>query len=333
MLIAVNFHYVRPSYDHPYPGVHGVTPVELRSQLELLGRAGRFVSPEQVRDAVRGRSPLPARSIVVTFDDGLREQAEHAWPVLDALGVPALFFVNTAPVAESRVSTVHQIHLLRASLPPAELADLLERGARELGIALDLSAQASAQASARAERATLQYRYDAPEVARLKYVLNFLLPVDDRDRLVQACFEAAFPGREAEISRGLYMDRGQIREAAGRGWLGTHAHEHLPLGRLCRRRAAELIRLSLDHLEAWTGVRPFALSYPYGGPDACTAEVAAAAAELGLEIAFTMERAGNPDLRRPLHLARFACNDLPGGSTPRFELGAMFAAAAWRETA
>jgi peptidoglycan/xylan/chitin deacetylase (PgdA/CDA1 family) len=314
MLVAVNFHYVRPSFDDPYPGIHGITPDALRSQLELLGRAGELVSPEQVRDAVRGRAPLPERSILVTFDDGLREQAEHALPVLRSLDVPALFFVNTAPLAEGRVSTVHQIHLLRAGHPPENVIDLLDRNARELGIALDLDSQA--------ERATLQYRYDPPEVARLKYVLNFLLPVDDRDHLIQACFEEAFPGREAEISRELYMDLDQLKEIAG--LIGTHAHEHLPLGRLPRERAAEQIRTSLELLEAWTGRRPFALSYPYGGPDACTAETGEIARELGLDFCLTMERTGNADLGRPFHLGRFACNDLPGGSSPQFTVESLF---------
>ena len=315
MLIAVNFHYVRPSFDSPYPGIHGITPEQLRSQLELLGGAGSFISPEQVREAVRGGAPLPQRSILVTFDDGLREQVENAMPVLEALGVPALFLVNTAPVAQGRMSAVHQIHLLRSSLPPREFSERLDRHARAQGIELDLD---------RAESERHQYCYDPPEVGRLKYLLNFILPPDSRDRLVQACFDEMFPGQEAEISRGLYMGLDQLRMLGSQGLLGTHAHEHLPLGQLPPARAEELVRLSVEHLEAWTGRRPFALSYPYGAPASCPAALAGIAADLGIDFALTMERAGNPGLARPHHLARFDCNDLPGGSRPLFDAGTLF---------
>lgn len=316
MLIVVNFHYVRPSFDSPHPGIHGITPEQLRSQLELLGRAGDFVGPEQVREAVRGGAPLPERSILVTFDDGLREQVENAVPVLEALGIPALFLVNTAPVAEGRVSAVHQIHLLRSSLPPRDFSERLDRHARAQGVELDLAEEG--------ENALHQYRYDPPDVARLKYLLNFLLTPWSRDRLVQACFDEVFPGQEEEISRRLYMGLDLLRLLGSRNLLGTHAHEHLPLGQLPPARAEELIRLSVQHLEAWTGRRPFALSYPYGGPTSCPAELVPTAGRLGIDFALTMERAGNQVLTRPYHLGRFDCNDLPGGSRPLFEIDTLF---------
>jgi peptidoglycan/xylan/chitin deacetylase (PgdA/CDA1 family) len=326
MLIAVNFHYVRPLFDSPYPGIHGITPERLRSQLDLFGRAGTFVGPEQVREAVRGGAPLPERAILVTFDDGLREQGENAVPVLEAMGIPALFLVNTAPVAEGRVSVVHQIHLLRSSLPPREFSERLDRHARAQDVELDLAE--------RGDEALHQYRYDPPEVARLKYVLNFLLPAGCRDRLVQACFDEVFPGQEAEISRRLYMGLDQLRMLGSQGVLGTHAHEHLPLGQLPPAEAEAQVRISVEHLEAWTGRPPFALSYPYGGPAACPAELTAVAAKLGIDFALTMERAGNSSLTRPYHLGRFDCNDLPGGSRPLFEIETLFErvpAAVWPE--
>ena len=31
MLIAVNYHYVRPVFDLPYPGIHGITPATFES--------------------------------------------------------------------------------------------------------------------------------------------------------------------------------------------------------------------------------------------------------------------------------------------------------------
>src|SRR5689334_9462108 len=119
MLIAVNYHYVRPSFDAPHPGIHGVTPPELAAQLRLLGQFGQFIGLPELHAAVEGRHELPERALIVTFDDGLREQYQHAVPILRELGIPAIFFINTGPIARGTVSTVHKIHLTRAYTAPA----------------------------------------------------------------------------------------------------------------------------------------------------------------------------------------------------------------------
>ena len=304
-LVVVNFHYVRPSYDEPYPGIHGITPAQLEAQLGVLGGIGNFVSAADVRDAVRGRSALPERAVLVTFDDGLREQFEHALPVLDRLGVPALLFVNTGPIAEHTVSAVHRIHLLRAHVSPERFMAMLCTHADARGISLDVGSNDLAAAA--------QYRYDAPHVARLKFLLNFQLVTRERDMLIADCFDEYFGAGESALSERLYMDVGQLRELSRRGMLGTHGHEHLPLGMLDQVAQRRCVRESVRSLEEWTGVAPFALSYPYGSLPACSRRAGEIAAEEGIELAFTMERAGNFGFECPMHLGRFDCNDVPGG--------------------
>jgi peptidoglycan/xylan/chitin deacetylase (PgdA/CDA1 family) len=316
MLIAVNYHYIRPSFDSPYPGILGITSSQFERQLKMLGSVGMFVSAEQVQAAIQGIDKLPDRSILVTFDDGLREQYENAWPILRRLGIPAIFFLNTAPIAQTKVSAVHKIHLLRAQLSPGNFLQMLRLQAPNHNIDLELQVESA--------EARSQYEYDAPEVARLKYLLNFMLTPKDRDQLVEACFNEAFPGQEAEISQELYMDLEQIQALGSYGYIGSHAHEHLPIGLLSTEIAEEQIQLSLIYLEKWTGYRPFAMSYPYGSKEASCPKVAEIAARLGIDFAFTMERAGNDNLFQPLHLARFDSNDLPGGRTSKFKIQELF---------
>ena len=319
-LVVVNFHYVRPVYDEPYPGIHGITPAQLEAQLRTLGVAGTFVSAADVRDAVNGRRALPERAILVTFDDGLREQFDHALPVLDALAVPALLFVNTAPIAARTVSAVHRIHLLRANVAPDRFMAMLRAHAGARGVSLRVESNDGAAAA--------QYRYDEPQVARLKFLLNFQLEPRERDALIADCFAEEFGADESALSDRLYMDVEQLRVLAGRGMLGTHGHEHLPLGLLDGDALRRCVRESLRCLEAWTGATPFALSYPYGSLPACSRRAGEIAAEEGIELAFTMERAGNFGFERPMHMARFDCNDVPGGKHCGMEPEELFHAVA-----
>jgi|SRR5882762_3522242 len=317
MLIVVNYHYVRPVFDAPYPGIHGVTPEQLDAQLRLLGEAGEFVSAERVRKAIRGTAHLPRQAVLVTFDDGLREQFVHALPVLRRLGVPAVFFVNTHPIAHGAVSAVHQIHLLRSHVGSERFEELLDRAARARPGAV-------ARRAASDGAAGRQYRYDTPADARLKYLLNFQLAREDRDALVRWCFRVVFGHDEASASARLYMDTTQIRELGEEGAVGTHGHEHVPLSQLSRSAVAHSVRESVELLTQWLGHRPYALSYPYGSYEACSREAAAGVADADVEFAFTMERAGNADLAHAFHLARFDCNDVPGGKCAGLAIADLF---------
>ena len=134
--------------------------------------------------------------------------------------------------------------------------------------------------------------------------------------LIDRCFDERFEGEEARVSGRLYMDHSQIACLGREGAIGVHGHQHLPLGLMPAAAVSEQIDLCIRHLETMAVRSPFALSYPFGEREACSAEAAAVAAGHGIEFAFTMERAGNPDLNHPLHLARFDCNDVPGGKRP-----------------
>jgi peptidoglycan/xylan/chitin deacetylase (PgdA/CDA1 family) len=317
MLIAVNYHYIRPSFDSPHPAIFGVTPAEFESQLQLFGSIGAFASADDVRAALN-QDGLEERTFVITFDDGLREQYNHAWPILRRLGIPALFFINTAPIAGEKILTVHQIHLLRSHLSCEEFLNLLQTFARELAIDLDGSVDS--------ETIQAQYQYDSLEAGRLKYLLNFQLEWRDRERLIDRCFQHVFPGRESQMSRELYMSVAQIRELAAFHCIGSHTHEHLPVGLLPEDKAAEQIVLASSHLREWTGYPPFALSYPFGSREACAPRLTRHARQAGIEFAFTMERAGNTSLAHPFHLARLSTNDAPGGANSRWTAGSLFQA-------
>ena len=78
-----------------------IVPVQrLKRQLRWLARRGYSVIAleELVRRRREHRFP-PARSVVLTFDDGYADNAELALPLLERLGMPATVFVVTRAAA------------------------------------------------------------------------------------------------------------------------------------------------------------------------------------------------------------------------------------------
>ena len=296
ILLAVGYHYISAGAQEGR-AIFPVSTRALAAQLELLGRTYEFVSRDELVAAVAGEGALPERGCVVTFDDGLRCQFELALPVLDLLGVPAIFFVSGKPLAEGRALTVHKIHALRERL---EDRRLLER--------LEVSADAVDPALAEAH-----YRYDTPEAARVKYLLNMALQPAERDEAVDALFATEFPD-EAAFCRALYMGPEEI--AALRGSLGAHSYGHEPLTMLAPPDLdRDLDRLGLL-LEGAAGEPIRTFSYPHGTRGTVDLQVARALEAKGFAAAFTMERALNRTLEEPLLLGRLDANDAPGGKRP-----------------
>lgn len=79
-----------------------VTPENFAAQMHDLKAQG--YTAYTLRDAVHkmhtGES-LPAKSVVITFDDGYLDNYTHAWPILKEVGFPATIFLVPSYIGQS----------------------------------------------------------------------------------------------------------------------------------------------------------------------------------------------------------------------------------------
>jgi peptidoglycan/xylan/chitin deacetylase (PgdA/CDA1 family) len=70
------------------------TPETLERHITFLrGRGFSFIPYSEYVEGIRKSGLAPRRAISVSFDDGWKDNPEHALPVLKSLGVPAIFFL------------------------------------------------------------------------------------------------------------------------------------------------------------------------------------------------------------------------------------------------
>jgi len=79
-----------------------LSPDKLADYMRVLSKCYRFVSLSDAVEMLRGSKPMLPYSLVLTFDDGYRNNLTHALPILRRYGAPATFFVPTGFLAKPR---------------------------------------------------------------------------------------------------------------------------------------------------------------------------------------------------------------------------------------
>ena len=118
-------------YHHVSPAAGAVTvsPVHFADQMAMLAREGYTTLGARAFSEYLAGKPVPAKSVVLTFDDGYLDNWVHAHPVLAEYGFTALGFlvsgwVNSGPVRPNAMD----------STSAANLPDLLGHSAAKAAI-------------------------------------------------------------------------------------------------------------------------------------------------------------------------------------------------------
>lgn len=115
-LTVLTYHSIRPSPGAFDDGVIDASVEGLDRHLAMIRRSCSPITLDELRSALLERKPLPPSPLLVTFDDGYRDNFDLALPVLCRHGIRATFFVATSYITERRVFWWDRIaYLIRRS--------------------------------------------------------------------------------------------------------------------------------------------------------------------------------------------------------------------------
>jgi peptidoglycan/xylan/chitin deacetylase (PgdA/CDA1 family) len=285
-------------------GYDSITLRSLAMQFDWLRANGyRVVSIDDVLAAHRGERPLPARPVLLTFDDGYRSFYTRVYPLLLAFNYPAVLsvvgsFLDAPPRAQVRYGgglVDRETFVSWAELREMHRSGLVEVGSHTYGLHTTIFTNpqggempaAVGQAFIQSKSGRLigeRYRLPMPaprfgdplELLKLSFKQYLAFAIE----LTQAALDYAY-----DPLTGRYETD----------------EEHQ------RRVRADLARNS-DLLAAQLGVRPRVMTWPYGRWNEMTVE---AARSLGMPVSMTLdvERADARDLGR---VGRFYATRDPG---------------------
>jgi peptidoglycan/xylan/chitin deacetylase (PgdA/CDA1 family) len=288
VLRVVMYDYVRDASRNPFPKLNALHLEDFRSQVRELATQYEIASIESSLDFLAGEY-RPRRDLcLLTFNDGLKEHFSEVLPVLSEKRIRAVFFLITSCVEEKRVAPVHMNQFLMASMDFEEYADLFFR--KVVGMCPDAFAPLNADPVVAAQT----YPWDTPEVARFKYLFNYGMDHEVRDRAVTELFTSRISD-ERSFAESLYLNWTEVKQMQRSGMtIGGHGHRHRPLAKIPTRELScdlEMCQRLLFQNLMPQAVWPF--SYPYGKRDSFHIRAVRMLQQLGFRCAFSTESGDN----------------------------------------
>lgn len=118
--VILQYHHVSETT----PAITSVTPAQFREQMAYLADNGfNVISLKALVDAIHAERSLPEKSIVITFDDGYKNIAENAHPILKEYGFPYTLFVAIEPIEKGYREMMSWAQLEQLAAEGADIAN------------------------------------------------------------------------------------------------------------------------------------------------------------------------------------------------------------------
>lgn len=261
-----------------------------REQMTWLKSHCTPLGPEDLKGSV-ARPNRHKPFALVTFDDGYRDYFEHAYPILKALGIPALVFLSTVFMDEpGRLLWPDLLHLAAKRAPGRRIRVPF------VGDEIDLGTE---EGRTRLVRATKDHVKGLPEDSKESTLMDLLRLLDVKPT-------------------GLQIDRpmltwDEVRAAQDLTTWGGHTHTHPILSRVSPERVEEEIRTCRDRIRAETGREPRHFAYPNGRYQDFADDTKDVLRRYGFEVGYSVEEGINDATTDWMAVRRLAARpDLAG---------------------
>jgi peptidoglycan/xylan/chitin deacetylase (PgdA/CDA1 family) len=279
-LIVFTYHRIgQPGIDPFYDPVISATPESFRAQVDWLRRRFRIVTLDRLvaetASSSRSREPV----VLLTFDDGYRDNFQVAAPILRERNVPATFFLATAFLESPNLPWWDNVAYVIKRTQIQRLTVNRDRQGSLPPLVLDLEAISR-------------------QTAIMMIIREFLdEAISDRAWFLSQLAKCAQVDVNSEaLAHDLFMTWDHVWElaASSTGFsIGSHAHTHRKLSSLDADTQRHELAGSKEILEARLGCEVKALAYPYGWLSTYDSRTVALAAQTGYRLAFSSQEGVN----------------------------------------
>lgn len=259
---------------------------QFEADLDLLLQAFSPISLDTLVEHFEKGVALPRRSMLLSFDDGLRQQFEIAAPILRRKGVPATFFIT-----RDFVDNAALFYRFKASLLIDALTAVDERRLWRIGSRLQLPRPDRAQC--------------VGAILRVSYARRALL--DELAAILELDLD------EYLARQRPFMTVGQISSLVAAGFtVGAHSLDHPHYAELPLQEQLRQTRESVDFVRSTFAAGAAAFAFPFSDNGVGRAFFESAFSTGGLAVSFTSGSRARQ--RWPRNLARTMMDEREGSA-------------------
>jgi peptidoglycan/xylan/chitin deacetylase (PgdA/CDA1 family) len=223
--------------------VVSATPGDFRNQMRFVRDNFEVVSFDDLHRFETAGRPWPRRALIITFDDGYRDNYTNAFPILKELGLKATIFLATGHIGSGKPFWWDSVAFLVKNTRLTEIP--LPTGPR-------LPSLNGNQSRREAIDILLGWLKKAPEAEK-----NRLLAA------LPAILKVEVP---AKLVRGTHLNWDEVREMSREGIeFGSHTVTHPVLANVSEKQLEIELSQSKRTIEARIGKEVLAFAYPVGG--------------------------------------------------------------------
>jgi peptidoglycan/xylan/chitin deacetylase (PgdA/CDA1 family) len=250
-------------------------------QMKFVQRHFEVISFRELAERERADRPWPERALIITFDDGYRDNYTNAWPILREVGLTATIFLTTGHIGSTELFWWDAVAycLKRIKQTSITLSDFIS----------EPMALASADDRRRAKDRILAWLKQIPEERRRDFVGQLVAKLD-----------APLPEGAAEA---LPLAWKEVRQMAASGIeFGSHSVTHPILTQVSQTQLKAEAVVSKQTIEQELGQEVLAFAYPAGRRDRFNQTVRAMIAQSGYRYALSYDEG----MALEAHTDRFA---------------------------
>ena len=226
---------------------------KLDEYLSILSKKYKFVSLSDAVDMLSGRKPLQPNCIVLTFDDGYRNNFTHALPVIRKYNIPAIFYVSTGfvnnpkPFWWDRLDyAIQQIKTGKRNVKFGSIGIVIENSSREI---LEESFKKLRRAAKKLNMPDRDFR---EEIERLSVEFE------------QESGKSLIKLQQNDDWSAVASWDTICAESSDDVTIGSHTVDHVRLGLVEKQIARDQLDRSKKEIENRTGKPCLSISYPNG---------------------------------------------------------------------
>jgi len=223
-----------------------ISTKNFEKQIKYLSKSYNIISTHGLASHIKKKIPFPSNSVVITFDDGLKNNFINAFPILQEHNAKATIFLIAGYIDTLKINWLNRFYYAIKKIGIGEFVEEFKRGFPAYSNLIGKAGQ----------KDVMEY---------IEFILKYKVDDNIRKKFIQGLYNKFRIKINKEKIKDLYLSWKEIKKMADAGIsFGSHTSTHPVLSTLNYEKAKKEIVNSKQNIEVELNKKINLFAYPYG---------------------------------------------------------------------